>query len=211
MSHCCNFSLIRKGDMLLGTHTATSCLSLFHPFCSPASRTASALPSTLSMSPKKQNIFYNSRFMPSPISTLVLAGWSVQPVHTCFDHATIYTTTLLVHPFLTVSTQYWVFTKYQYLYCKHMAIFQYSVSIPAFSTNHNFGFVRNFLHTFTLNSILPSIKLSISSSLLSAVTTKSFTYTASHNQCWLSAGKSSFLPDIMFKSVYSDAQDFNDL
>jgi len=117
--------------------------------------------------------------------TLVLAGQaasSVQPPHTKrlahFEHAILYTTTLLVHPVLTVSTLYWVSTNtspqtsnvtlvylldctlfFTTLHKHHMAIFQCSVLPYGFLHKSQLGFIHIHFHTFTLHSILSSIKL----------------------------------------------------
>ena len=117
-------------------------------------------------------------------ATLVLAvqaASSVQPPHTKrlahFEHATLYTITLLVHQFLTASTLYRVSTNtsttntfplctcriaqpfFTILHKHHMAIFQYSVLPYGFLHKSHLGFIHIHFHTFTLHSILSSIKL----------------------------------------------------
>jgi len=81
-----------------------------------ASTAASASPSTVSMSPRQQNLSTNSNFALAPISTLVrpaLVTGFKQPLQIndfiTLDF-TVYTTALLVYPFLTTSTLYWIAT-----------------------------------------------------------------------------------------------------
>jgi len=141
--------------------------------------------------------------------TLVLAGQaasSVQPPHTKrlahFEHAILYTTTLLVHPVLTVSTLYWVSTNTSpqtsnvtlvYLLDCTDFFSQPSTniiwpsssvlySLMAFSTNHNLVL---FIFTFIPLPFTPSfhqLSFLISSSSLSAVKTKSSTYSNFHGK-----------------------------
>ena len=65
-----NLPVIIKDTSLL-VSSGTSCLNLFQPIRILASTAASASPSTLSMSPRQQNLSTNSNFALAPISTLV--------------------------------------------------------------------------------------------------------------------------------------------
>ena len=112
-----------------------------------ASTAASASPSTVSMSPRQQNLSTNSNFALAPISTLVrpaLVTGFKQPLQIndfiTLDF-TVYTTALLVYPFLTTSTLYWIATN---TFTADPTWPSYSLlpHLQAFSTYHNLGFIH---------------------------------------------------------------------
>jgi len=139
-----NFALIRSETSLL-VSTGTSCQNSFHPLHTLASTAASASPSTCHQVTEhihwlQTSTITNIHTGRIHTSSLICAASTYKSL-SHFNHATLYTTTLPLNPFLTLSTLYWVFTNTS---TTNATLPSSSIehSLVAFSTNHNFSFVH---------------------------------------------------------------------
>ena len=136
---------------------------------------------TLSMSLRYKNISSNSRLPLPPISILVLsilAAASIQKILAHFNYAALYTTTLPVNTFLTASTLLLHSTEFLPTPIPqtphgHLPVFCTPWQLPLLPGNHIFSFIHTHFIPSPSMPFFHWVSFLISSSLLSAISTKS--------------------------------------